>query len=206
MLKQKIIYAFLVISCLLIPATARAEPDCAIVYGQNWSFLFAAPKKWQVECPIRDQSGIVVALWPEGTPLEKAPGFIYATVSMKGNFSLEQFAQDELARFRVDSPNLQVQIDEPIRLADKSRALVRKLSGDQYGNREIIAYADAGSTYLIFALTSPTQEAFDRLLPSFREFVSSVTPMKIEFEGTDKSSNIPIKKGASPKNDSRPSP
>jgi hypothetical protein len=110
-------------------------------------------------------------------------------VSEKDNFSLEQFAQDELARFRAESPNLQVVIDEPIQLADKSQALVRKLSGDQYGNHEIIAYADAGNTYLIFVLTSRTQEVFDRLLPSFREFVSSVTPMKIKFEDAKKTPN-----------------
>jgi len=195
MLNPKIAYVILIaVCCLLIPATVRAEAGCAIVYGQNWSFLFATPKKWEAACPSNDQSGVVVALWPEGTPWAKAPGVMYVTVSGKNSFSLEQFAEDELTRFRIESPALQVQVIEPVALPNKSLALVRQLTGDQFGNHEIIAYADAGSVYLIFVLSSRTQEAFDRLLPSFREFVSSVSPMKIKFEGAEKTPNLTVKR------------
>jgi hypothetical protein len=183
MLRSKIIYVLLIVCCLLISSTARADSGCAIVYGQNWAFLFTAPAKWEVACPVKDQSGVIVALWPEGTPWAKSPGVMYVTVSKKNGFSLEQFAEDELERFRVESPGLQVQVIEPISLQNKSQTLVRKLSGDQYGNYEIIAYAEAGSTYLIFVLTSRTQKIIDSYLPSFRELVSSVSPMQIKFEG-----------------------
>jgi hypothetical protein len=196
MLNTKIARLILIACLLLVPATVRAEAGCAIVYGENWSFLFAAPEKWEVACPVNDRSGVVVALWPEGTPWAKAPGVMYATGSRKNGFSLDEFAQDELARFRVESPALQAQVVDPIPLSSKSQTLIRKLTGDQFGNHEIIAYADGGNVYFVFVLTSRTQETFERLLPSFKEFVSSVSPMTIKFESKEKTPNLTVERDA----------
>ena len=183
MLPPKFSSAILFLICLLVSITSRAEDSgCAIVYGKNWAFLFAAPNTWKVACPVNDPSGVVVALWPEGTPWANAPGVMYVTVSEKDGFSLEQFADDELARFRKQSPMLQVHVAESILLPNKTQALVRELTGDQYGNHEAVAYANAGTVYLIAVLTSRTQKGFERLRPAFGEFVSSISPMKIEFQ------------------------
>ena len=145
MLKFKFSCTSIVICCLLISFSVQASPACSIVYGPDWAFLFKTPEKWESACPVNDQSGMVVALWPEGFQWAQAPGIIYATVSDKDNFTLEQFAEDELARFRNESPGLQVKVVDSMALQDKRIALVRELSGDQYGNHEIIAYADAGN-------------------------------------------------------------
>ena len=180
------LHAFLLLACLLVSAHLRAEEsECAIVYGKNWAFLFAAPNGWKVACPVGDPSGVVVALWPEGTPWAEASGVMYATVSEKNGFSLKQFASDELARFRKQSAKLQVKVADPIALPNKTQALVRTLAGDQYGNHELIAYADAGTVYLILVLTSRTPNEFERLRPAFGKFVSSVSPMKIEFHAEE---------------------
>lgn len=183
MLPSKVTNAILLLICLLGSVSVRAEDSgCAIVYGKNWAFLFATPKNWNVTCPSNDQSGVVVALWPEGTPLSKAPGVMYVTVSEKDGFSLEQFAEDELARFRKESPKLRAQVVDSILLPNKTQALVRELTGDQYGNHEAIAYVNARTVYLIAVLTSRTDKEFKRLRPAFGEFVSSISPMKIEFQ------------------------
>lgn len=185
MLPPKFTSAILLFICLLTSVTSRAEDSgCAIVYGKNWAFLFATPKNWNVACPVNDPSGVVVALWPEGTPWANAPGVMYVTVSQKDGFSLEQFAEDELARFRKQSPKLQAQVAEAILLPNKTQALVRELTGDQFGNHEAIAYVNARTVYLIAVLTSRTEEEFKRLRPAFGEFVSSIGPMKIEFQDT----------------------
>lgn len=181
---QKVI---LLLACFLIAPTVRAEESkCTIVYGKEWSFFFATPKGWKVECPANDPSGVVVALWPDGTPWADAPGVMYVTVSEKDGFSLEQFAEDELTHFRQQSPKLRVEVSDPIALPNKSRALVRRLTSDQYGNHELVAYADAGTVYLVLVLSARTQQEFDRLRPAFDEFVSSVSPTKIEFRNTAK--------------------
>ena len=187
MLKLKFAFTSLVLCCLFISVSAQAETGCSIVYGPDWAFLFKTPDKWESACPVNNQSGMVITLWPEGFQWAQAPGIIYATVSDKDNFTLEQFAEDELARFRTESPELQVKAVESLTLQDKRVALVKELSGDQYGNHEIIAYADAGNAYLIFVLSSKTQEEYERLKLSFKELVRSVSPMKIKFEGAKKS-------------------
>lgn len=180
-------HVIFLLACFLIAATVRAEESkCTIVYGKDWSFFFATPSGWKVECPANDPSGVVVALWPDGTPWADARGVMYVTVSEKDGFSLEQFAEDELTHFRQQSPNLLVEVSDPIALPNKSRALVRKLTRDQYGNHELVAYADAGTVYLILVLSVRTQQEFDRLRPTFGEFVSSVGPMTIEFRNTAK--------------------
>lgn len=184
--KSKYVYTVLLALCLLMPATSRAETGCAIVYGQNWAFLFATPKNWEAVCPANEPSGVVVALWPKGTAIANAPGIMYVTVSDKGEFSLEQFAEDEITRFRVQSPKLQVQVANSLTFQKKNSALVRQLSGDQYGNHELVAYADAGNVFLIIVLTSRTQKAFEHLRPAFENFVSTLNPMKIQFQGADK--------------------
>ncbi len=190
MLPPRVITAIFLIACLLVSATPRAEgAECAIVYGKNWAFLFATPNHWKVACPVNHPSGIVIALWPEGTPWANAPGAMYVTVGEKGGFSLEQFAADEVAHFRKQSPKLQVRVAEPIILPNKTKALVHELADDQYGNHEAIAYVNAGKVYLILVLTSRTQKEFERLRPIFGEFVSSVSPMKIKFHDTEKIPN-----------------
>jgi hypothetical protein len=186
MLPSRLAYALVLLFLVLFPSMVRAESQCSIVYGKNWAFLFSPPKQWEAACPVNDQSGVVVALWPKGTPWAKAPGVMYVTVSEKGSFSLEQFAEDELANFRAQSPKLKIQVVEPIPLLNKSQALVRKLSGDQYGNHELIAYADAGTVYLILVFTSRTQKEYAHLGSAFSEFVASVSPMKIEFRDVEK--------------------
>lgn len=194
---SKALSAILLCICLLFSVTSRAEESgCSIVYGKNWAFLFAAPNNWNVACPVNDPSGVVVALWPEGTPWANAAGVMYVTVSEKDGFSLEQFADDELARFRQQSPALQVHAAEPILLPNKTQALVRELTGDQYGNHETIAYANAGTVYLIAVLTSSTRKEFERLRPAFNEFVSSVSPMKIKFRDVEKAPNPAVKRDA----------
>jgi len=187
MASSRIGNAVLLVALILLSTTARSEEsECAIVYGKNWAFLFSAPKSWKVDCPIQNPSGIVVALWPEGTTFANAPGIMYVTVSQKNSFSLEKFAEDELARFREQSPNLQVELSNSIALPNKSKALVRKLTGDQFGNHELIAYVDGGTVYLILVLSSRTQESFEHLRSAFGEFVSSIQPMNIKFGNAEK--------------------
>lgn len=183
MLPPKVTSVILLLICLLVSVTSRAEDsECTIVYGKNWAFLFATPKNWNVACPVNDPSGVVVALWPEGMPWADAPGVMYVTVSEKDGFSLEQFAEDELARFRKQSPKLQAQVAESILLPNKTQALVRELTGDQYGNHEAIAYVNARTVYLIAVLSSRTEKDLKRFRPAFDEFISSISPMKIEFQ------------------------
>lgn len=165
---------------------AHADNECTIVYGNDWAFMFTTPEKWASACHLEDQAGVSVALWPKNSTWQSAPGVMYINVSRKDGFSLEQFAEDELTGFRTESPGLKVQVSKPIPLKSHDQALVRELANDQYGNHELVAYADAGKVYLIFVLTSRNKETFDRFRSAFKELVTSMSPMKIEFQEAEK--------------------
>lgn len=161
---------------------AHADNECTIVYGNDWAFLFTTPEKWSSACHLEGQAGVAVALWPKNSTWKNSPAVMYINVSRKNGFSLEQFTEDELTRFRTESPGLKVQVSEPIPLKNHGQALVRELANDQYGNHELVAYANAGKVYLIFVLTSRNKEAFDQFHSAFKELVTSMSPMKIEFK------------------------
>lgn len=199
MLPTRLISVFLILCSLLLPVASRAEePECAIVYGSKWAFLFATPNGWSVVCPVNDPSGINVALWPGGTSWENAPGVMYVTVSHKGDFSLAQFAADDLARFRKQSPKLRVHVAQPILRRDKTQALVRELTGDEYGNHEVVAYVDAKTVYLTVVLTSRMVKEYVRFRPVFREFVSSLAPMEFKFQDGEEPPSPAAEKDAPP--------
>jgi hypothetical protein len=188
----------LIISCWLhVPAFAQAQGKCAIVYGKDWSFLFSAPDHWNVACPVKDQSGVAVALWPDDAPWKNAKAVMYVTVSNKDDLTLEQFSEDELARSRADSPQLSVEKLDPIHFSNSGIALLRALSGDRFGSHELVAYADIGQAYLILVLTSHDQQSVERLRGDFEALVTSIKPMTIQFSEGAKS-GAPVVKPANP--------
>lgn len=166
------VFPLLALCFMLSPLAARAQDPCVMVYGKNWGFMFATPENMYSACP--KGMDMVVALWPKGSSWQNAVGRIYVTASNKAGFSLQQFMDDELSHFRKDSPNLKVQDVEPIVLRSQNKALVRQLSGDMYGNHELVAYADIGEVYIVAVLTSGKQETFEELRPAFKAFVASI--------------------------------
>lgn len=170
---------FALLLCLLASAALRAESPCSVVYGENWALLLVTPNGWEANCS--GPSDRVLALWPHGTSFALAPGSIYVTVSNKDGLSLKQFAENALARTKEQSPNLQVQPMAAITLPNKHQALIRKISGDQDGSHELIAYADAGNVYLTLVLNAQTPQSFSSFNAVFRGFVSSIHPMEMKF-------------------------
>lgn len=191
MLLSKSRQLIVVMACLLSSVSLHAQDSgCPLVMHPNgiWGFTFTAPKSWRVSCAVKPPLALILV--PEGSKsLNEAPGLIYVTVSEPHGFSLEEFAKDELLRFRQKSPGLQVETVAPITIKNNAQALVRKLTGDQYGNHELIAYVEASEDfYLMVVLSSRTQKEFDPLSPAFAEFVSSIAPIDIKFVDSDKAS------------------
>lgn len=175
------VFPLLALCFILSPLAVRAEDPCAMVYGSNWGLMFATPENMYSACPRG--ADMVVALWPKGFSWKDAPGRIYVTVSNKDGFSLQQFMDKELADFRKNLPNLKVQDAEPIMLPSQKQALVKQLSGDIYGNHELVAYADIGEVYIIAVLTSGKPEIFEELRPAFKNFVASIGIVNVSING-----------------------
>ena len=179
-----------IFACVLFSSTPKAQGSaCSIAYGADWAFLFEAPKHWQVACPIKDPSGIAVALWPEGTTWVDASAVMYATVSDPHGLTLAEYANDELARFGKDSPKLRVESAPSLALANGKAVLVRALSGDRNDSHEQIGYGDLGTTYLIVVLSSRTQATLDQLHPAFDALISSIQPMQVKRDDLHRGAN-----------------
>ncbi len=86
---------------------------------------------------------------------------------------LETFIEKETDSFRQDSPDIRVTRGNPLITADGSRAEIRYLSGDTFGNSEAVAYIKAGKTVAMLVLTSKTRTAYETGLIAFTSLVKS---------------------------------
>ncbi|HKN58560.1 MAG TPA: hypothetical protein VJV97_06890 [Gemmatimonadaceae bacterium] len=161
-----------------IVSVAHAQSGCAIVYGDNWAFLFATPERWVSKCRAERQTGAALALWPNGTTFADAPAVMYVTVSGKDEPSLEAFAAGEQQHFRATAPKAKVSPVEPMAVADGKRALVVRLSGDPGQNHELVAYTQGPTAYFIVVLSARSVKALEEYRPAFQALLQSFAPME----------------------------
>jgi len=161
-----------------IVSVAHAQSGCAIVYGDNWAFLFATPERWVSQCRAERQTGAALALWPDGTTFADAPAVMYVTVNGKEDPSLEAFAAAEQQRFRAIAPKVKVMPAGPMVAANGKRALVVRLSGDLGQNHELVAYTEGPTAYFIVVLSARNPQALEEHRPAFQALLQSFSPMK----------------------------
>lgn len=149
----------------------RQNEKCMIVYGDEWAFGINVPNLWQSACHAEKTHGVPLALWPEGFSWANAMSRMYITVSKKNGMTLKEFADDEIERFKVLSPN--VKVDSLAGIQDSASEIERRLSGDRNGSHELIKYLDGGTVFYILVFSSKTQEEFDKLNRDFEIFASS---------------------------------
>src|SRR5947207_13676671 len=161
-----------------IASLAYAQTGCAIVYGDNWAFLFATPERWVSLCRAERQTGAALTLWPEGSTFADAPAVMYVTVSGRGDPSLEAFAAAEQQRFRASAPKVKVTPAGPMAVANGKRALVVRLSGDPGQNHELVAYTEGPTAFYIVDLSARNVQAIEEHRPAFQPLLQSFSPMK----------------------------
>ncbi len=149
----------------------RKNEKCMIVYGPEWAFGINVPNHWQSACHAEKTHGVPLALWPEGFSWANAMSRMYITVSLKHGMTLKEFADDEIERFKVESPN--VKAESLAGIQDSASKIERHLSGDRNGSHELIEYLDGGAVFYILVFSSKTQEDFDKLNRDFEIFASS---------------------------------
>ncbi len=163
----------------LLASPAQLSGQC-IVWGKDYSFAVTAPDHWASACHVEDSLGVTVALWPNGFTWATGPAVMYITVSVKGPFSLQAFADDELTRFRTAQPTVVAQDQPPLHDADGHRILLRHLTGDAANNVEAVAYAEQESVFLVLALSARGDSAFKAYYPAFRALVTEYRPLKLK--------------------------
>jgi hypothetical protein len=95
------------------------------------------------------------------------------TAPRRPGTKLGTFVEEEIAGFHETNPKLIVKEGEPIAIPGREPATVRYLSGDQWDNREAIAYLNEKRVFVLFVLTCRTEESYSSSLAAFRTLVGS---------------------------------
>ncbi|HEV2847068.1 MAG TPA: hypothetical protein VG477_19585 [Thermoanaerobaculia bacterium] len=167
---------------LVLPVLAFAAPPelgkelrVGIVHGEGGSFAFQTPDGWVIDWESGAEQGLPAVLYPKGGSWSDSPVVMYASLTKKGEATLDAFITDELTRLRESSgAGLRVQEGKPIAtMGDRNSAQVRNLSGASHGNFESVAYIEEKKTYVRIVLSSRDRAAYEDSRDEFEEFVGS---------------------------------
>jgi hypothetical protein len=158
----------------LLPLPGAA---CGIVYGSDWAFVAQSPGGWTEACGDEAMDKTALTLWPSSQTPDHADVLMYVTVSGKGRQSLQEFAVQEIARFKASS---KTSILSELATAS-SDGVVRRLlhiANAPGGRDEYLAYIEGPASYFIVVLSADSSTLGQKYRPAFDEFVADFYPME----------------------------
>ncbi|MCE9633329.1 MAG: hypothetical protein K8Q92_04005 [Methylophilales bacterium] len=167
----KIIIALVLFS---IAISSFAESQRFTVVGNGIIFALAEPSGWVMDTDSAHNNNLPVVYYPSGQTWNNAPAVMYANIAINDcHTTFENFISDDLAVFKSNSPKIVIK-DGGAMTVDGKRAIIKLFNGDTYGNSEAVAYLDnMDGNFILFTLTSRTQQLFDEAFPVFKELISS---------------------------------
>jgi len=166
--------SIVVLGMALVVSAAVTGSARGLVYGERHAFFIDAPSGWTLDTKSGVSEGLHAVFYPTGTSWKNAPAVMYVnTAARRPGKTLAAFVQDEIAGFHETNPKLVVKDGEPIAIPGREPAMVRYLSGDQWDNREAIAYLNEKRVFVLFVLTCRTEESYSSSLAAFRTLVGS---------------------------------
>ena len=177
-MKAKALFSAICFSLLAAQILCAAEKEFGggIVYGKDHAFLIEAPPGWVLDTQSAASQGIHAVLYPKGSSWSEAPAVMYANMASKkkeGITNVQQLIDLDLAKFKKKNPKIGMTERRPLKTADGKTAQVRLFQGDQWGNREAVAYIDEPAFVAILVLSSRSQADFQESLPAFEKLVAS---------------------------------
>lgn len=163
----------------LLPLTASAAPpeesQGGILYGPGVSFLLKAPEGWELDPQSGQSQGLTAVSYPKGSSWKDSPVVLYVSIADKDPATLDAFIADEVGRFRKEhGEGLKIETGKAIPTQDaKKSAEVRRLSGDQFGNFESVAYLGEEKAYVMIVLSSRNREVYEKSQKAFEQLVGS---------------------------------
>ena len=151
---------------------------CGIVYGSDWAFVAQSPKGWTEACGDKAMDKTALTLWPSSQTPDHADALMYVTVSGKGRQSLQEFAEQEIARFKDSS---KTSILSKLSTTSSEIGAARRLLhiADAPGGRdEFVAYIEGPTSYFIVVLSADSPTLGHQYRPAFDEFVANFYPME----------------------------
>jgi len=178
-MKARAIVIALCLSLFLAQVIGAAEGgsgEGGIVYGKEHAFLIEPPEGWVLDNQSGVSQGSHAVFYPKGSSWSQATAVMYVnTVNKKqeGISTVQELIDIDFANFKKKNPSIVMTKSRSLTTGDGKTALVRLLQGDQWGNREAVAYIDEKAIVAFLVLTSRSQAAFQESLPAFEKLVAS---------------------------------
>lgn len=159
---------------VLLPAFAsREEGGSGVVYGPGHAYLLKAAKGWIFDNESGRSQGIHAVSYPVGQSWKNGSVVVYSGTTPKTKSGFDGVLEDDLKAFKEQNPDLKMKEEEPLLTGDGRRALVRKFSGDRFGNIELVAYIDTPEVVCEIVMSARDPGSFESGKIGFRAFLSS---------------------------------
>jgi len=157
-IKLVVIITFLIISNSALAANREPIGEPAgggIVYGSEIGISVSAPAGWIFDSKSGVSQGLHGVMYPEGSSWTNSSQMMYVNMGkMDSGGTLEKFIQADIESFVKNSPDLKVETLNTLTIQGGFKAEVRQFTGDKWGNYELIAYVQKGSSVAIYVLSS----------------------------------------------------
>jgi len=168
-------------------ATVVAPPGVpqgsGVVYGDDVGVAVRSPGGWVLDGKSGAPRGLDAVMYPTGSTWENATEIMYVDVArLDAGQSVTGFIDNDLAKYRHDSPEIRSKTGDPVQMSRGGRAELRLYEGDRRGNSEAVAYLARGSHVVLYVLSCRSREGFERGLPVFRRMVTESIPVAMKFE------------------------
>lgn len=140
-----------------------------------WWPKIAPVKGWHQD---RDHSYLysVNAQSPDGYTFANAEYVMYTKATYKPRVpeskSLKEFIENDKKSFTSKDPSIIVTETEPLITADGQKLKSYTFFPKTKGNWERVSYGEEGDFYLVFTISSRTEDGFKKALPDYEEFVN----------------------------------
>lgn len=166
--------ALIFLLALSVPGwPSKDEAGSGIVYGPGHAYKIGAPSGWIFDNESARSQGIHAVLYPVGESWAKSKVVIYTGATPKGEGGFQQVLTEDEAKFRAKHPNLAISDETSLTTRDGRTAVVRKFTGDSFGNSELVAYIDTPEVVCQVVLSARDNAGFEKGMRAFPHVVSS---------------------------------
>lgn len=164
---------------LALAASSAPGQDTAqsgIVYGKDHAFLIRPPAGWVLDTRSGQAQGLHAVFYPRGSGWLTGPVVMYVNAARKedgASGGVEALIAEDLARLKKHSPDVRASRLPALKTQDGRTAVVRLFEGDQWGNREAVAYIEEKKIVSLVVLSARTKEQYEAARPAFDALVAS---------------------------------
>ncbi|MCB0219240.1 MAG: hypothetical protein KDH09_06050 [Chrysiogenetes bacterium] len=182
-------YLLLGVVCLLLAgvrstfaAPADQAEGCLCATGLL-SFELHAPAGWVLDSTSGRSNGLAVVLYPAGSSWSNSNVMMYINRGIASPDAKDRVADVmavDLKRFQENSPSIVSRDMAPAKTAGGRKVLIRRFSGDKWGNNELVGYVDTPGGVGIIVLSSRSIEDFEKSIDAFRALLADFRYVPLE--------------------------